>query len=478
MGLPALSVSSRTEAPNAEAVAGVALDAAPALPSEAVILAAVTLGTMLAPLNSTMIVVALPKILDDFNRTLAWGSWIVVSYLVAMAAIQPLGGSLGDRFGRQRMFLGGLIGFLLASLAAALAPSIAALIAARTIQALAGAIAIPNATALVRSLLPAHRQGRAFGTIGSGVAIAAAIGPALGGVVTEAFGWRWIFAANVLLIIPAVALGLRLPLDRPRRQERFDLIGSVLVLVGLVALALSLTIWRLDGVSVLLAPSLAGLAVVSAFGLLHRSRHHAAPALNFGLFHRPGFASATLAVLFSNLAFYTILLSLPIFLDKLAGWSGGDVGLLLAALSVQMMIFSPIGGRLSDRRGQRYPALLGTLLITAGVCPLIAIGPGWSWFILLAPLVVLGIGVGLSAAPVQATAINAVGAGEAGQAAGLYSTMRYLGSILGSAGMAAVLSNLPAVSDFRILYAGLTVAALLAIAAAARLPQGCVSNPG
>jgi DHA2 family methylenomycin A resistance protein-like MFS transporter len=236
-----------------------------------------------------------------------------------------------------------------------------------------------------------------------------------------------------------------------------------------VALALSLTIWRLDGVSVLLAPFLAGLAVVSALGLLYRSRHHPAPALNFGLFHRPGFAPATLAVLFSNLAFYTVLLSLPIFLDKMDGWSGGDAGLLLAALSVQMVIFSPIGGRLSDRRGQRYPAVLGTLLIAAGVSPLIAISSGWSWPILLAPLVALGIGVGLSSAPVQATAIGAAGTGEAGQAAGLYSTMRYLGSILGSAGMAAVLSNLPVVNDFRILYAGLTVAAVFAIAASARL---------
>lgn len=470
MAPPVLSVSSRTEASNTEATVGVAIGATPALPSETVILAAVTLGAMLAPLNSTMIVVALPQIIDDFNHTLAWGSWIIVSYLVAMAAVQPLGGSLGDRFGRQRMFLGGLIGFLLASLAAAFAPSMVALIVARTVQALAGAAAIPNGTALVRSLLPAHRQGRAFGTIGSGVAIAAAIGPAFGGIVTEALGWRWIFAANILLIIPAVAFSLRLPQDRPRQQGRFDGVGSVLVLVSLVALALSLTIWRLDGVPVLLAPLLAGLAIVSALALLRRSRHHPAPALNFGLFHRSGFTPATLTVLFSNLAFYTVLLSLPIFLDKEAGWSGGAIGLLLAALSVQMVIFSPIGGRLSDGRGRRYPALLGAVLIMAGVCPMIAIGPGWSWFVLLVPLVTLGIGVGLSAAPVQAMAINAVGASEAGQAAGLYSTMRYLGSILGSAGMAAVLGTSPLAGDFRILYAGLAISALLAIAASARLP--------
>jgi DHA2 family methylenomycin A resistance protein-like MFS transporter len=422
-----------------------------------------------------MIVVALPTILDDFNRQLAWGSWTVVSYLVAMAAVQPLGGGLGDRYGHRRMFLGGLVGFLLASLAAALAPSIAALIAARTVQALAGALAIPNGTALVRALLPADRQGRAFGTIGSGIAVAAAIGPPLGGIVSEAFGWRWIFAANVLLVIPAVTLGLRLPVDRPRRQGRFDLAGSALLLVGLVALALSLTIWRLDGVPVLVGPLLGALAVASALLLLHRSRRHPAPALNFGLFRRPGFAPATLNVLFSNLALYTVLLSLPVFLDQLAGWSSGDIGLLLAALSVQMVIFSPIGGRLSDRRGRRYPALLGAALIAAGVGALIALDPGWSWIILLAPLVTLGIGVGLSAAPVQATAVSAAAAGETGQAAGLFSTMRYLGSILGAAGLAAMLGDTPLDRDFRILYAGLTVAALLAIAAAARLPRQSVT---
>jgi DHA2 family methylenomycin A resistance protein-like MFS transporter len=114
---------------------------------------------------------------------------------------------------------------------------------------------------------------------------------------------------------------------------------------------------------------------------------------------------------------------------------------------------------------------LGAVLIVAGVGPLIAIDPGWSWLVLLAPLVTLGIGVGLSAAPVQAKAVNAAGAGESGQAAGLYSTMRYLGSILGAAGLAAALSDPPLDSEFRILYAGLTIAALLAIAAATRLPR-------
>ena len=168
---------------------------------------------------------------------------------------------------------------------------------------------------------------------------------------------------------------------------------------------------------------------------------------------------------------YTVLLSLPIFLDKLAGWSGEAIGLLLAGLSIQMVIFSPVGGRLSDRRGRRYPALLGAVLVAIGTAPLIAIDTDWSWLVLLGPLVVVGIGVGLSAAPVQATAVNAVAVGEAGQAAGLFSTMRYLGSILGSAGLAAILSDPPLVGDFHILYLVLSVAALMAVATASRLPR-------
>ena len=136
------------------------------IPARTVLLTA-ALGTMLAPLNSTMIVVAPPEILDDFGHSLAWGSWIVISYLVAMAAVQPLGGSLGDRYGRRRMLLIGLTAFLAATVVAALAPSVEVLLVARTVQALSGAMAIPNGTALVRSLIPPERQGRTFGTIGS-----------------------------------------------------------------------------------------------------------------------------------------------------------------------------------------------------------------------------------------------------------------------------------------------------------------------
>ena len=439
------------------------------LVSERTVLVTAALGSMLAPLNSTMIVVALPDILDRFGRSLTWGSWIVLSYLVAMASVQPLGGSLGDRYGRRRLFLLGLVGFLIATVVAALAWRIEVLIVARTIQAVTGAIAIPNGIALVRSLVPADRQGRAFGSVGAWIAVAAAVGPPLGGIVTDSLGWRWIFAANILLITPALILGLRLPADRQHRLGQFDLRGAMLLTISLISLALGLTIWKVTSIVDTLVFGVVGIA--AGWLLLRHVRRVALPVLNVSLFRRPGYTPATLTVLFSNLAMYTLLLSLPVFLARDVGWSSSQVGLLLAGLSLQMVVFSPVGGALSDRLGRRAPALLGVTLLAAGVAPFAGIAAGWPWYAFLLPLIVVGIGLGLSSAPVQTTALEAAPHGETGQAAGLFSTMRYLGSILGSAGMAAILSgSRPTIGEFRLLFAALLIAAILAIGAAARLP--------
>src|SRR5215212_6848985 len=325
--------------------------------AERTILVTVVLGAMLAPLNSTMITVALPTLLGDFGRSLVWGSWIVASYLVAMAAFQPLGGSLGDRYGRRRLFLIGLMLFLVATVVAALSWSIEVLIAARTVQAVAGATAIPNGTALVRSLIVPERQGRAFG----------------------------IFAANILLIAPALILGLRLPaVSSATSTGRFDLRGAALLICGLVSLVLALTVWRLPGVPLVLAPVLGLLAVGTSLALVLHTGRSPKPVLNLALFRARGFTPAVTTVLLSNLTMYTLLLSLPVFLVGWGNWGDEHVGLLLAGLSLPMVFFSPLGGRLSDRSGRRLPAVMGTVLIALGTLPFLAIAPFWSWPVYLA----------------------------------------------------------------------------------------------
>jgi EmrB/QacA subfamily drug resistance transporter len=430
------------------------------------------LSSMLAPLNSTIIVIALPEILRDFGRSLAWGSWIVTSYLVAMATIQPLAGSLGDRYGRRRLMLVGLLLFLAATLAAALAWNIEVLLIARASQAIGGAIAIPNGVALVRATVPPTRQGRANGVIGSGIAVAAGLGPPLGGIVTDALGWRWVFLANLLLIAPALWLLSRLPADRPVGQRRgFDLLGAGLMMVTLVSLVLALTLWRISGVPVVASPVLGVVAVAGGALLWRHLRHTSDPLVNFGLFRAPGYTPAVSAVLLSNLAMYTVLLSLPIFLTRRAGWDTRQTGLLLAGLSLQMIVFSPLGGRLTDLRGARVPAVAGAGLTVLAMLPLLSVSASWTWPLFLAVLIVFGIGMGLSSAPVQASAVLAVSTGLAGQASGLFSTMRYFGSITGTTLMAVILTgDTPTNGQFRLLYVMLAVAAAASVIVSMRLP--------
>ena len=453
-------------------------DAAPdAVPDAArdlgrsVVVTAILAG-VLAPLNSTMIVVALPDLLADLDAPLTWGSWIVVSYLVAMAAVLPLGGSLGDRFGRRRMMLLGLAGFTLASLLAAFAWRVEVLVLARTIQAVTGASAIPNATALVRTLVPASRQGRAFGLIGAGLGVAAAIGPPLGGLVSDALGWRWIFAVNLLVLLPGLLAVARLNVaTSPRRQGRFDLLGAALLLGTLVSAALALTVWRVPGVPLLSVPLLLALAGAAGRWFVRHAQRIPAPVLQLALFGRRGFLPAGLTVATSNLVMYAVFIALPLFLAQRVGWGTREVGLALAGMSLAMLVFGPLGGLLADRFGHRPPAVAGAVVALAGALIFVAIAPTWPWWAFLGVLVVLGTGIGLASAPIQAAAMQAAGSGEAGQAAGLFSTMRYTGSIIGTAGLTAVLGDASEVTAFRTLFALVSAVAVAALVSASRLPH-------
>src|SRR5436305_3627309 len=184
---------------------------------------------MLMPLNSTMVAVALPDIVDGLRASIAVSAWLVSGYLIAQAALQPLSGKLGDRVGRAPMILGGLAAFGVASLGAALAPSFAVLIIFRILQAVAGAFVFPNALGLIREFLPEARRGRAFGTLGSAIGLAAAAGPPLGGLLVGIGGWRAIFLVNLPWVAVALWLAQRSMPRRvmPRPCAPFDTAGAV-----------------------------------------------------------------------------------------------------------------------------------------------------------------------------------------------------------------------------------------------------------
>ncbi len=402
----------------------------------------VALSTMLAPLNSTMIAVALPNVMAEFNVGVAGVAWLVTAYLAAMASLQPLAGKIGDRLGRRRLVLGGLMLFGLASLTSAVAPRLWVLILFRTLQGVAGALIVPNGAALVREVLPEAQRGTGFGYIGAAVAIAAASGPPLGGVIITMAGWRAIFLVNVVVVLPSLAIGWkRLPSGRQTTAgHRFDWAGAILLPVLIIGTAgLLMSLGRNATPFRLVVGSVAVCAAATVF--VWQECRHPDPVIKPRLFRHRAFAAASSGIGLGNLTMYTLLLSVPLLLANRNGFSSLQIGLVLTSLSASMVIVTPFGGRFADRFGRRLPTVVGLAMLTLGALPIALAGTDIALPTLVIGLTLVGIGVGLSTPGLQTTAVESVPREEAGVASGVYSTSRYLGSILGSTILGALLGT-------------------------------------
>jgi EmrB/QacA subfamily drug resistance transporter len=421
---------------------------------------AVALGNLLVPLNSTMIVVALPLIGRDLGADRVTLAWLVTSYLIAMASLQPIAGRLGDRFGRRRFMLGALGYFIVASLGAAVAPNLLVLVAFRLQQALAAAAVVPNSLALLRGRSVEGKAGTYFGISGATTSIGAAIGPLLGGLLS-AIDWRLIFLVNLPLAGLALLVAWRsLPAgDPPRRTAHPDIAGAVAL-----GVLLSLAAWTLTeaGTS---APALtvALLAIVTggAVVFLRYESRHVDPALPPFLFTIRGFTNANLTIAFSNLALYGTFLAVPVIL---AG-SGPDAtirgGIAISAQSVAMIVLSPVSGALVDRVGARWPTALGGLLIATGLGILGLSGRASDYGALLVCMPITGAGVALTFPATRIAALDAVPARFAALASGVTSSSRYFGGMIGAlvAGLALAETSEPAAARLFLILAASGVAA-------------------
>ncbi len=430
---------------------------------ERAVVIVVALASVLAPLNSTMIAIALPGIMDDLSVPVTSASWLITAYLIAMASLQPVTGKLGDRFGRRNLILGGLIYFCVVSLGAALAPSFLVLLFCRIQQGISGAIIFPNGSALLREVVPASRRAARFGLVGAAIGVAAACGPPLGGLLVGAIGWPAIFYVNLPIILPALWLGWRvIPAAAAQKKGgRFDVVGAFLLSATLIAAAWLLTHTRNGDPRYLLPGGVAVLLL--AVGFLVYEARQTDPVLQPRLFRHRSFAAATATVAFSNLAMYTTLLVLPLVLAQQNGWSALHIGLALTALSAFSVVFTPLGGRLADRWGRRWPTVIGMVVFTLGVSALTVPGALALTPLLLCGLSLAGVGLGISSPGLQTAAIESVAPAESGVAAGVFSTGRYLGSITGSsvlAGMAATASARG--SGYGAIFAMIVAAAMIA----------------
>ena len=436
-------------------------------PNYALLLLTVSLGGVLAPLNSTMLAVALPELRSYFDVGYAEIAWLVSAYLIAMAVAQPLGGRLGDQLGRARVFRAGLLAFLVLSLGCAVAPTFALLMLLRTGQAVVGAMVIPNGMAMIRESVPVNRLGRSGGVTGSAISISAAVGPLLGAALLALGSWRLLFLVNV----PLVGLGLLCQAllaykgTGVRQKFELDWIGAAAFAVLLVTITVLLNGLRGGQSSLLLVAAIVCLVVFSIV-FVRRQFSTANPIVEWSLFRNRSYTAATGYILFSNLVMYTTILSVPFFVEEVQGKSSVVTGLLLASISMPMVILSPIGGRVSDALGRRPMVTCGSILmVTAVVALLIGIDAASPFVFLAGCLAILGVGLSISFGSASAAAIESTSRDLAGTAAGTNSMMRYLGSIVGAGILGAVLttdSGVPGIGLFQLIFAVLLAMSVLA----------------
>jgi EmrB/QacA subfamily drug resistance transporter len=441
-------------------------------PSVPLLLALSSLGAILAPLNSTMVAVALPDIRDEFSLSHSAVAWLISGYLIAMAVAQPIGGRLGDQIGRARVYRYGLLAFLVLSVATSFAPNFPLLVTLRVAQAVAGAVLIPNGMAMLRAHAPAEQLGRLNGITGAVLSFAAATGPLVGAATLAVGSWRWLFPLSVPFIVLALVLLQKLDEREPARLPRapLDWVGMLLFVAMLVALTLQLSALRGDvGVAEMALRWLGTGAIAIAF--VWRQRTSASPAAEWRLFKVRSFAAATTYSLLTNLTMYTTLLMIPFFVREVQGKSTELSGLLLGAMSVLVAITAPLGGRLSDAWGRRPSAQVGSVLMLIATIALLAglsrtVSPAY----LAGCLALLGLGLGLGVGAANTAAVESAPRSLAGSAAGTSSMMRYVGSIVGAGILAGVLNDSSAaggdVTTFRLVMLAVIFTAALAVVAA------------
>ncbi|MEO8544874.1 MAG: MFS transporter [Burkholderiaceae bacterium] len=385
------------------------------------------LSAMLIPLGSTMIAVALPSIGTEFARAPSeLTQWLVNSYLlISIIALGPCG-KIGDHWGYRRTLRLGQWVFGLGCLLPVLLPHFHALVASRMLMALGGALMVPTVMAVIKTTAPPAMHQRIFGYFGAMMSLAAALGPSLGGLLVQQFGWVSIFLMNLppLLLSVVFSIGF-FAADGPSKPNaglRFDWLGSLLLASSLVLLTLGM-----KGPSALLIPALVALAI-----FVWWQRHTPQPLIDPKLFAHRAFAAGCAIVALQNLGMYALLFQLPYLLKLLYQWGPGQSGPFMTTFMFSMMAASALGGRLvAERYGARATSVAGSLLSVIGFYWLSSLTPDMSQLHILVALVLGGAGLGLANAPSQAAAMGAVDNRQSGVASGVLSTSRYIGGVAG-----------------------------------------------
>ncbi|WP_247826290.1 MFS transporter [Arthrobacter antioxidans] len=386
------------------------------------ILLATVLGSGIAGIDATVVNIALPTIGLDLGTDFAALQWMVTGYTLTLASFILLGGSLGDRFGRRRIFIVGVVWFAVASLLCGLAPDAGLLIAARSLQGVGGALLTPGSLAIIQASFAGEDRARAIGAWSGLGGVATAIGPFLGGWLVESFSWRWIFFINVPIAAAAIWIAARhVPETRDTDATgRLDVAGALLGALALAGTTYALIEAPTQGIGApaVLASGALGLTAALAFLVVEWRTEH--PMLPLRIFGNRQFSAANAVTFLIYAVFGGVFFLLVVHLQVVAGFSPLASGTAMLPITALMLVLSPRAGALSSRIGPRIPMAVGPLLCAAALVLMLRIGPGASYLVDVLPsVIVLGLGLSLLVAPLTSTALSAVPERQAGLASGV-----------------------------------------------------------
>jgi EmrB/QacA subfamily drug resistance transporter len=407
-------------------------------------LAAMCFALFMVMLDNTVVNVSLPSIQRDLHASLSSLEWTVNAYTLTFAVLMVTGGRLGDIFGRRRMFLFGVAVFGLSSLAIGFSPNDTALVTFRAVQGIGAAFMMPATLSIITQAFPPEQRGTAIGTWAGVSAMALAIGPVLGGFLTESVDWRAIFFINPPIAVVAVAVTLFA--TRESRDETVDrtvdVPGIVAITTGLTALVLALVEgnswhWGSARVIALLTAAVVSLAAFVVIELRVR-----APMVNFAFFRSRSFLGANAVGFFVSFAMLAQFFFLALYMQNILHYSPLQAGIRFLPSTLLLVVMGPLAGRLTDRLGPRPLMTAGLITVSAAVLLQSGITVHTSYLRLLPGFVLMGIGIGLVMSPMSTAAMNAVDRTKAGAASGVLSMNRMLGGTFGVAAMGALISTI------------------------------------
>ena len=404
-------------------------------------LAAVSFGLFMIMLDNTVVNVALPSIQRDLGVGLSELEWIVSGYALTFAALMLIGGKLADAYGRRLIFVVGIVVFTLASLLCGLATSGDMLIAARILQGAGAAMMNPATLSIIAATFPPRQRGAAIGIWAGVSALALAIGPLIGGLLTEHASWNWIFFVNVPVgILGIFASFLLIDESRDPTHERLDLPGLATSAIGLFALTYGLIEANTYGWG---SARIVGSFVLSAVALVAfvlLERHQRAPMLDLTLFRNRTYVGANLVTLLVALAMFGVFFFVSLFVQNVLGYSAVQAGASFLPMTVLVIIVAPIAGRVSDRFGSRGLMTTGMLLLACQLLYFSQLDQTATFWTLLPGLVLGGVGMSMTMTPSAAAATRAVPVEKAGVGSAVLNACRQVGGSVGIALMGAIMA--------------------------------------